>query len=177
MSNEVNEEWLDEDQPSALPRRPRRWPLILFLLLALVLAGAGATYVWANKDGLLQLAGHEASESAQTSPGDKAMLTDLLATQQKTGDDLDALNKAVTDQQEQLKAMTDQIAALTAKVEALQTAAAPPAPPPPAPVAPPNARAQVAPKPAKKPPVHAARPAGPISVGGAPLNVAPPERQ
>jgi uncharacterized coiled-coil protein SlyX len=176
MSDEVNEEWLDEDQPSALPRRPRRWPLILFLLLALVLAGAGATYVWANKDGLLQLAGHEASESAQTSPGDKAMLTDLLATQQKTGDDLDALNKAVTDQQEQLKAMTDQIAALAAKVDALQTAAAPP-PPPPAPVVQPNARAHVVPKAAKKPPVRAAQSAGPISVGGAPLSTAPPERQ
>jgi uncharacterized coiled-coil protein SlyX len=177
MSNEVNEEWLDAHQPPALPRRRRRWPLFLFLLLALVLAGGGATYVWANKDGLLQLAGHEESDSAQASPGDKAMLTDLLATQQKTGDDLDALNKAVTDQQEQLKAMTNQIAALTAKVESLQTAAAAPPPPPPAPVAPPNARAQVAPKPAKKPPVRAARSAGPISVGGAPLNVAPPERQ
>ena len=176
MSNEVNEEWLDEDQPSALPRRRRRWPVILFLLLALVLAGTGATYVWANKDGLLQLASHEASEGAQTSPGDKAMLTDLLATQQKTGDDLDALNKAVTDQQEQLKAMTDQLAALAAKVDALQTASAPP-PPPPVPVAPPNARAQVAPKAAKKPPVRAARSAGPISVGGAPLNTAPPQRQ
>src|ERR1700740_1217309 len=100
MSNEADEEWLDEARPSGLQRSPRRWPLILFLLVALVLVGAGATYVWGNKDGLLQLAGHEASESGETSPGDKAMLTDLLATQQKTGDDLDALNKAVTDQQE-----------------------------------------------------------------------------
>lgn len=177
MSNEANEEWLDEDQPPALRRRPRRWPLVLFLLLALVLAGAGATYVWANKDGLLQLAGHQASEGAETSPGDKAMLTDLLATQQKTGEDLDTLNKAVTDQQEQLKAMTDQLAALAAKVDALQTAAAPP--PPPAPVvAQPNARAQAAPRAVKKPARTAARPApaGPISVGGAPLTAAPPGR-
>jgi uncharacterized coiled-coil protein SlyX len=176
MSNEAHEEWPREDQPPALQRRPRRWPLVLFLLLALVLAGAGATYVWANKDGLLQLAGHPASEDAETSPGDKAMMTDLLATQQKTGDDLDALNKAVTDQQEQLKAMTDQLAALAAKVDALQTAAVPP--PPPAAVAQPNARAQAVPKAVKKP-ARAAKPAssGPISVGGAPLTAAPPERQ
>jgi uncharacterized coiled-coil protein SlyX len=176
MSDEANQEWPDEVRPPALPKRRRRWPLILFLLLALVLAGGGATYVWANKDGLLQLAGHEASENAnaETSPGDKAMLTDLLATQQKTGDDLDALNKAVSDQQEQLKAITNQLATLAAKVDALQSAAAPPPPPPAVPQ--PNARAQVAPKPTKKP-VRAAKPAGPISVGGAPLSVAPPEQQ
>src|ERR1700744_4341043 len=150
MSNEANEDWLDEDQPSVLQRRPRRWPLVLFMLLALMLAGAGATYVWANKDGLLQLSGHPASNGADTTPGDKAMLTDLLATQQKTGDDLDSLNKAVTDQQEQLKALTDQLSALVARVNALQSAAPPP-PPPPHAVAQPNARAQVAPKPAKKP--------------------------
>jgi uncharacterized coiled-coil protein SlyX len=175
MSNEANEDWLDEHQPSVLQRRPRRWPMVLFMLLALMLAGAGATYVWANKDGLLQLAGHPASDGADTSPGDKAMLTDLLATQQKTGDDLDALNKAVTDQQEQLKAMTDQLAALAAKVDALQTAAAPP--PAPAAVAQPNARAQAVPKAAKKAARAASKPAGPISVGGAPLTTAPPEQQ
>jgi uncharacterized coiled-coil protein SlyX len=177
MSNEANEEWLEEDRPVALRRKPRRWPLVLFLLLVLVLAGGGATYVWANKDGLLQLAGRPASDSAETSSGDKSMMTDLLATQQKTGEDLDTLNKAVTDQQEQLKAVTDQIAALAAKVNALQTAAAPP-PPPPAPVfVQPNARAQVAPKAAKKP-AHAAKPtSGPISIGGAPLNATPLPRQ
>ena len=66
----------------------------------------------------------------------------------------------------------DQLAALTSKVDALQRPGSAPVPAaaiteqPHAPVA------QAAAKP-RKPPVRAPKPSGPISTGGAPLNVAP----
>lgn len=167
MTDETDEEWQAEDRPIALERRPRRLLKVLFLVGGLALAAAGGAYVWMNMDRFMQLAGRETPESAEAAPGDKAMLTDLLATQQKTGEDLEALNQSVAAQQEQLKALTDQLTALASRVEALQSAVAPP----PAPAIQPNARAQAVAKPAKKP-ARAAKPAGPISVGGAPLNAA-----
>jgi len=166
MTLEPDEDWLDEDQPMPLPRR-RRAPIVLAVIAGLVLAGAGAALVWMNFDGVGRLLGRESSESAEAAPGDKAMLTDMLATQQKTSEDLETLKGAVADQEEQLKTIVDQLASLTSRLEELRTAAAPPPPSPPAAAtAPPDVRAQVVPKAAKKP---AKKPAGPISVGGAPL--------
>src|SRR5690348_7054098 len=154
MTNELDEKWHGEDRPVALRRR-RRTPWIVALLVGLAMAGAGGAFLWMNMDKLVQLASRDASDSADASSGDKAMLTDLLATQQKTGEDLDTLKAAVEDQQAQLKSIVDQLAALTSKVDTLQAPLAPPpAPPPPAPVpAAPSARAQLAPKAAaRKPP-------------------------
>jgi uncharacterized coiled-coil protein SlyX len=170
MTDGIDEKWEGEDRPIALQRR-RRAPWIAALLVGLAMAGAGGTFLWLNMDKLVQLTSRDASDSADATTGDKAMLTDLLATQQKTSEDLDTLKAAVEDQQGQLKSIADQLAALTSKVDALQ---APPAaaPPPPAVPAPPGAPAQLAPKAAKKPP-HAPKSSGPISVGGAPLTAAP----
>jgi uncharacterized coiled-coil protein SlyX len=169
MSEEFDEKWDGEDRPVALRRR-RRAPWIAALLVGLAMAGAGGAFLWMNMDKLVQLTSRDASDSADAASADKAMLTDLLATQQKTTEDLDTLKAAVEDQQGQLKSIADQLAALTSKVDALQAPAAAP-PPPPAP-APPAARAQLAPKAAKKPP-RAPKSTGPISVGGAPLTAAP----
>jgi uncharacterized coiled-coil protein SlyX len=168
MTDGFDEKWDGEDRPVALQRR-RRAPWIAALLVGLAMAGAGGAFLWMNMDKLVQLGSRDASDSADPASGDKAMLTDLLATQQKTSEDLDTLKAAVEDQQGQLKSIMDQLAALTSKVDALQTPATPPPPPVPAP---PSARAQLAPKAAKKPP-SAPKPSGPISVGGAPLSATP----
>jgi uncharacterized coiled-coil protein SlyX len=170
MSEGFDEKWDGENRPVALQRR-RRAPWIAALLVGLAMAGAGGAFLWVNMDKLVQLTSRDASDSADATSADKAMLTDLLATQQKTTEDLDTLKAAVEDQQGQLKSIADQLAALTSKVDALQApAAAPPAPPVPAP---PGARAQLAPKAAAKKPPHAPKSTGPISVGGAPLTAAP----
>ena len=161
MTDQHDEDWLDDDQPVPLQGR-RRAPLVLAVIAGLVLAGAGAVLIWMNFDGVTRLLGRETSESAEPSSGDKAMLTDMLATQQKTTEDLETLKGAVADQEEQLKTLVDQLAALTSRIEELRNAAAPP----PAAVEQPDVRAQIAPKAAKKP-------TGPISVGGAPLTAAP----
>jgi uncharacterized coiled-coil protein SlyX len=169
MSDGFDEKWDGGDRPVALQRR-RRAPWIVALVVGLAMVGAGGAFLWMNMDKLIQLSSRDASDSAEPGSGDKAMLTDLLASQQKTSEDLDTLKATVEDQQGQLKSIVDQLAALTSKVDALQAPAAPP-PPPPVP-APPSAKAQLAPKATKKPP-QAPKTAGAISVGGAPLNTAP----
>ena len=169
MSIEANQEWHDDEAPPALNRAPRRWPAILAIFIGLSLAGAGGFYAWMNLDRFMQSSSPDAAEDA-AAPGDKAMLTDLLASQQKTEEDLASVTQALADQREQLKLVADQLAAMSAKIEAMQTAAAPP--PPPAVTVQPNARAEVTPK-LPKAPARPKRSSGPISVGGAPLNVAP----
>jgi uncharacterized coiled-coil protein SlyX len=150
-----------------LPGTRRRWPwLLLFVLLAL--ACAGGVYAWPEITTLLPVLGHEASGAGMTA-GDQQTVPDLLAAQQKSEEDLAALGRTVANQQEQLKAIVDQMAALTSKLEALQRPA-PAAVPPPVAAAP---VAQAAPKPRKPPPPRAPKPSGSISVGGAPLNAAP----
>lgn len=174
MTNELDEEWPGEDRPVPLQRR-RRAPLVLAVVIGLAAAAAGTAYVWANMDGFVRSSGRETSESADPTSGDKAMLTDLLATQQKAGDDLESVKRSVADQQEQLKLIVDQLATLTSRVEGLQSAAAAPPPAPQQQLTidhPPDVKPAVVAKPAKKP-SHASKPAGPISVGGAPLSASP----
>lgn len=184
MSIESPPQWLNEDPPPLVPARRRRWPLAL--LFSVVLALAAGTFLWMNIDQLSQYVGHAAPDDKPVS-GDQAMMTDLLAAQQKASEDLAALDRTVADQQEQLKTILNQLAGLTAQIDALKSAAAPPLPPPPLASAQPPAPPRVAPPPLasaqapaapravpnpKKPP-RAAPSAGPISVGGAPLNTTP----
>ncbi len=48
-------------------------------------------------------------------------MTDLLAAQQKTADDLAAIDRTIADQQEQLKAIVSQLAELSSKIDALKS--------------------------------------------------------
>jgi uncharacterized coiled-coil protein SlyX len=165
MSNDSDQAWQGHSPLDPLPVTRRRWPwLLLFVILAL--ACAGGVYAWPEIATLVPALGQ--ATGGATMAGDKEALPDLLATQQKSEEDLAALGRTVADQQDQLKAIVDQLAALTSKVDALQRAAPAPVPPPvaAAPVA------QAAPKP-RKPPPRAPKPSGSISVGGAPLNTAP----
>jgi hypothetical protein len=167
MSNDSDLTLQGHSPLNPLPGPRRRWPwLLLFVLLAL--ACAGGVYAWPEIAALVPALGHEASGGAMTA-GDQQTVPDLLAAQQKSEEDLAALGREVTDLQQQLKAVVDQMAALASKVDALQR-------PAPAAVAPPVAAApvaQAAPKPRKPPPPRAPKPSGSISVGGAPLNAAP----
>jgi uncharacterized coiled-coil protein SlyX len=170
MSNDSDQAWQGHALLDPPPARRRRWAW--FLLCAILgLACAGGVYAWPQIAALVPSLGHEASGGGMTA-NDKDALPDLLATQQKSEEDLAALSRAAADQQEQLKIIIDQLVALTSKVEALQRAAPAPAPPPAA-AEPPHAPiAQAAPRP-RKPPSPASKPSGPISTGGTPLTAAP----
>jgi len=183
MSIESPPNWPVVDPPPFVPAPRRRWPFALFVAVVLALAGAGAGYVWLNPGLFSQSAGREDGD-ADSRSGDKAIMTDLLAAQQKTADDLAAVDRAIADQQEQIKAIVGQLANLNSKIDALkspapQSSVAPAPltapgvamPSASAPPVSPAATARVAPK-QKKPP-RAPAPSGPISVGGAPLNATP----
>jgi len=183
MNSESPPSWPVVEPPPFLPAPRRRWPLALVIGVVLALAGAGACYVWLNPGLIIQSTGREAAD-AEPGANDKAVMTDLLATQQKTADDLAAIERTVADQQEQLKAIVNQLAGLSSKIDALKSPAPQPPvaqsptpgptasiPPASTPAVAPAPAARVAPRP-KKPP-RAATPTGPISVGGAPLNAAP----
>ena len=147
------------------------WPLVLLLLVVVALVGAGGVYAWANIGTLVQSFAREAPDGARDT-GDKAAIPDLLATEQKTSEDLETLSKTVAGQQEQLKNILDQLAALTAKIDAQQRPAAP-AQTLPSAVAPAPAPIAQAAKPKRPAPPRTPQPAGPISTGGAPLNGSP----
>ncbi|MBR0993612.1 hypothetical protein JQ580_23085 [Bradyrhizobium japonicum] len=183
MSIESPPTWPVVDPPPFVPAPRRRWPVALFVALVLALAGAAAGYVWLNPGLFSQSAGRE-DRDADGRSNDKAIMTDLLAAQQKTADDLAAIDRAIADQQEQLKAIVSQLANLTSKIDAVR-GSAPQASVAPAPLTAPSvtmpsasvppvapaATARVAPK--QKRPPRATVPSGPISVGGAPLNATP----
>lgn len=183
MSIESPPSWPVVDPPLFLPPPRRRWPFALFVAVVLALAGAGAAYAWLNPGLFIPSARRDAAE-ADAGANDSAVMTDLLAAQQKTADDLAAIDRTIADQQEQLKAIVGQLAELSSKIDALKSPAPqPPVAPSPFPgptVARPSASVPpVAPAPAarvvpkqKKPP-RAATPTGPISVGGAPLPPTP----
>ena len=172
MSNDSDQPWQGHSPDSPLPATRRRWPWLL-LIVILALACAGGVYAWPEIATLLPAPGREASGGGMAA-GDKEILPDLLATQQKSEEDLAALGRAVADQQEQLKTIVDQLIALTSKVEALQRTAPAPVPdlPPVAAAPAPAPIAQAVPRP-RKPPSRAPEPSGAISTGGAPLSVAP----
>jgi uncharacterized coiled-coil protein SlyX len=166
MSNDSDPAWQPHALSSPPPTIRRRWPWFI-LVVTLALAGAGGVYAWPQIAPLVPPLGREAT-SGELPAGDKETLPDLLASQQKVEEDLASLGRAVAEQQEQLKTIVGQVAALTSKVDALQR-------PPPAPVQsqaaaePPRPPvAQAAPKP-RKPPSRAPKPSGPVSIGGAPL--------
>lgn len=170
MNNDLEHRWNDNPPPSHLRSPRRRWPWLL-LVVVLALSGTGIFYAWPEIASLIPSLGRETPDE-QLAASDKEALPELLASQQKIEDDIAALTKSVADQQEQVKTIVDQLVALTSKVDALQR---PAPPPPPAPVVaeqPPAPIARIAPKP-KKPPLRPSIHSGPVSVGGAPLNVTP----
>jgi uncharacterized coiled-coil protein SlyX len=175
MNDNLDHTWNDHPPPSHLRSRRRRWPWLLFVIV-LGLSGGGTLYAWPEITSLVPSVGRE-TPAEQVAASDKDALPELLASQQKIEEDLAALTKSVADQREQVKLVVDQLAALTSKVAALQ----PPAPAPvpaaaPAPVAveqPPTPLALATPKPKKPPRPPTVHSSGPVSVGGAPLNVTP----
>jgi hypothetical protein len=170
MTDGTDEEWYVEDELPLQPAR-RRTPLVLALVSSVVVAGAALAYAWFHADSIFA-SSRVATDNAEMTAGDKAMLTDLLAGQQKTSADLEVLTESVTDQQAQIKAISEQVSALASRVDALQSATRAQAP---SATAQPEAPAQVAPKQAKKR-AQGPKPAGLISVGGAPLNPAAASR-
>jgi phage shock protein A len=170
----------DHQVRQALQRR-RKSPRVLISVGVLAVIVAAAAYLWLNYDGLVQHVSFAAppavtpvvnsSEEPVTQKDFEAFRRQMAESLQSTIEDMDAQKAA-------LKKLSDQVTALTAKIDALQTAV--PATGPlsaPAELRPgsqsaiPDRAPVIAAR--KKPP--APKTTGPISVGGAPLPPAPTE--
>lgn len=183
--------------PPPTPLRKRRSVGAIGVLALLLLVGATGGLLWLNLDtvtDMLHGAAGPASSSGSNSdvlasaPEPTVSAADFSAFQQQTGGSIRTATDLLNAQQAELKRLSDQIQGLTMLVSSLTTrieqmqqgrAAAAIAPTAAASVAAaPTAAAPVAaaPRPAPTAPRKRApidRPAGAISVGGAPLQTAP----
>jgi uncharacterized coiled-coil protein SlyX len=142
--------------------RPRRWVPIA-VVVGLALLGSGSAWLWnAWGNGLPALPSFTSSVAAPAEVADKTVgLKDFQAFQQQIAATLQSTAQSVAAQQAEIKRLSDQVSALSAKIDAQQrpaasAQAAAPVPPPPPPAA------------ARKKPAAAKLPPG-ISTGGAPL--------
>ena len=164
-----------EYQAEQQPQR-RRW-IPLAVIAALALSGVASAFAWRAYGGaaltLPSFAFGTAQPAAPAAVADKPVgLKDLQALQQQIAGPLQSNAQLLAAQQAEIKRLSDQVAGLAAKVDALEhppaaTQASLPAsaPPPPSP----------APAAARKKSAAPKRPAA-ISVGGAPLPPTEPAR-
>jgi hypothetical protein len=96
-------------------------------MVMLALSGSGIFYAWPEITSLVPSVGRE-TPAEQVAASDRDVLPELLASQQKVEEHLTVLTKSVSDQQEQVMTVSNQLAALTSKVDALQRPAPPPLP-------------------------------------------------
>jgi uncharacterized coiled-coil protein SlyX len=162
LFDNAREEAEDLHQPA--PGRRSRWVGIA-VAVGLVLFGSASAVLWHAWGGglsaLPSFASSAASGSAPAETPDKTVgLKDFQAFQQQIATTVQSTAQLVAAQQAEIKRLSDQVAALAAKIDTLQrpvasAQAAAPVPPPPAPAA-------------RKKPAAAKLPPG-ISTGGAPL--------
>ena len=153
-----------EDLHRPVPER-RRWGLIA-IVAGLTLVGAASAWSWYAWDNGLPvlpsfISSMTAPGAAPAEPPDKTVgQKEFQLFRQQVSAVQQSLSELAVAQQAQIKSLSEQLAALTAKVDALQRPVAPapaaaPVPPPPPPAA-------------QKRPAAAKPPPG-ISTGGAPL--------
>jgi hypothetical protein len=155
----------DEDFDDAPDEKPRSRALVR-VVVAVMLAGAGSgsALLWrAYGIGLPAFPSFTTVATTAAPVADKPVgLRDLQAFQQQIAGSVQSTEKLLTAQQAEIKRLSDQLSALSGKLDLLQrpVTSAQAALPSPAPK-------PVAPAPRKKP--AALQPAGAISTGGAPL--------
>jgi hypothetical protein len=170
----VTEE-LDRQVRLAMQRR-RRSPVVPIVVVFAVIA-SGAAYLWLNYGDQIR-SGVSAAPSGGpviASGAESVSRADFETFKRQAAESLQSTIEGLDAQKAEMKRLSDQVAALSAKFDAPQgTMSSIPAQ---APVAP-TATPVVPPRPAavaerRKPP--APKPTGPISVGGAPLPSPPPD--
>lgn len=163
------------ERAMSLPPARRRRSGLYVLLALLAIGGAAASYAWLHGDHLSALVlalDHQDDAAPAANVQELEGLSELKASQQQLQETLQSIGQGMEAQQSQLKQMSDQLAELGAEVEALRSAPPPVQAPVAAAITTPVRPVAVA---ARRPPVKPKplRPAGPVSVGGAPLAAAP----
>ncbi|WP_027556133.1 hypothetical protein [Bradyrhizobium sp. Cp5.3] len=149
--------------PPALHRSSRRFLWAFALIVAIGLCVGGA-YLGTDIEKFIEKpASREVASMPALSP-DRTTLSEIRSGQQEVSETIAELNRNMGAQQAELQRISDQIAALSSRIESLQNTAAPASLPP----APPPPPAQAVSKPTKRL-VQPSKPEGPVSIGGAPL--------
>jgi phage shock protein A len=154
---------LDQQVRQALQRRRRSPRVFLYVCLLAAVTGTSG-YLWLNYDRLAKLAFAERSSAAPVADTGVAQM-DFEALKRQTAESLQSTIEDIDAQKAELKRLSDQVSALAAKIDALQSPAVSAPQQAAVPVRPPVIAAR------KKPP--APKTSGPISVGGSPLPTAP----
>jgi uncharacterized coiled-coil protein SlyX len=146
--------------PSAQPRsRVLFWIIVIIVLAG---TGVGSAFLWqAYGNGLSVF--RTGTATPEPTPPDKPVgLADFQAFQQQIVGSMQSTEQVLAAQEAEIKRLSDEVAALSAKLDLVQHPVAPAEA-----LAPGPASKPVAPPPRKKP--AAPKPAGAISTGGAPL--------
>ena len=169
MTDDFDNQIEPNQQPISLKRRRGTSGVLMPVGVAVVLV-AGCFYLWLNYGGLLQAESGVGHQTAALRSRETVSLEDFQSFQRQTAD---ALQSSVQDravQKADFKSLSDQLSALTAKVDALQSASAQSSQQAGAPSLP--AQPPVVASARRKPSVP--KTTGGISVGGAPLPASPP---
>lgn len=117
------------DQQAILQQRKRRWPRRVLIIVTLLAGTAASAYVWLNFYSPVQGASSSSERSAAVpvgSRGGEAMAgKDFQEFQKHTTDFLQSVAQDIAAQKVQLKSLSDQVAGLAARIDAIQSEAAP----------------------------------------------------
>ncbi|WP_244551387.1 hypothetical protein [Bradyrhizobium sp. Rc2d] len=103
------------DLPPVLHRSPKRVSWVFALVTVFVGLCAAAAYFWTNIEKLADTSA--VREVARFSPEDRAVLSEIQSGQQKANDEIAELNRNIGAQQADLKRNSDEVAALTSKID------------------------------------------------------------
>jgi hypothetical protein len=167
---------LDHQVRLALQRR-RRSPIVPIAVVVFAVIASGAAYLWLSYGDQVRSGVFAAPPAGPViaSGEESVSRADFETFKRQAAESLQSTIEGLDAQKADLNRLADQVAALSAKFDALQGAMS--SIPAHAPIAP-TATPVVPPRPAavaqrRKPP--APKPTGPISVGGAPLPPPPPD--
>jgi hypothetical protein len=139
------------------------------MIAALAVIAAASGYLFLNYDRLIEAASatHPAAASSEDKAEPTVSLKDFQSFEQQLKGTLESTRQDIAVQQSDMKSLLDRVAALSAKVDELKSM---PRPAQPQVTERPVTERPVAPAARKKPPARKPpKPAGAISVGGAPL--------
>ena len=142
--------------PSAQPRsRVLFWIIVIIVLAG---TGVGSAFLWQAYGNGLSVFRTGTATPEPTAPDKPVGLADFQAFQQQIVGSMQSTEQVLAAQEAEIKRLSDEVAALSAKLDLVQHPVAPAEALAPGPVAPPSRKKPAAPK-----------PVGAISTGGAPL--------
>jgi hypothetical protein len=139
---------------------------IAAVVVALAVLGSGSAFLWNGYGGAIgvpSIISSKATDAGPAQPSLTDLVRELQKTEQQSAAQIQAAAQLLASQQAEIKNLSAQVAALAAKVDALQALA-------PAPV---QAVKQAAPPVRKKPAPPATNTAGPQPLSPAPVQLAP----